>query len=113
MVFQEVLADLKSPQQSFPGPTSEVTTESLEDLADKLKEAQDAKDSAEAAIAEAEAAKAAAEDASDQLDSLDMSIFLAGLSGRQDASNTTTYPTPGIKLRRRKIKNDRSCKSIV
>ena len=68
-------------------------TSALEDLYDKLKEAQKKKDSAEAAIAEAEATKTAAEDISDQLDSLDWNDFLAG---RQDASTTTIFPSPGL-----------------
>merc|ERR1712130_1037708 len=78
------------------GPTGSTdgTTGSLDDLTSRVNEAHEKKKEAEAEIADAEEAKAAAEEVSTALAGLDMNKFVANRLRRQDASATTTYPTP-------------------
>merc|ERR1711990_966261 len=76
------------------GSTFDGTTGSLDDLTSRANEAHEKKDAAQAAIANAEAAKAAAEEVSNKLNDLEMTKFVSSRFRRQDASTTTTYPTP-------------------
>merc|ERR1719222_128462 len=80
---------------STPTGSTDGTTGSLDDLTDRANEAHQKKEAAEAEIEIAEATKAAAEDVSNKLTSLSMNKFVSGgRFRRQDASTTTTYPTP-------------------